>query len=217
MGRLTKQTGGFSTEELDICVDVLTTVGGNLGLLRLPPFKALRTALHPLVEARLEAYGGKNALLRKRARQQRRDEAVRVADISGNGAGSDGSSSDGGGDDGVLINQTLLRAQRLKMLEDLNRPDATQRPRLMLADGEAEVVAEATPALSGGDGGDRCCNGGNRSTSAALALAVADASSLAGVEAGVVPRVPDGVAVLTAEEERGAREAAPTVVQAPIK
>lgn len=190
------QAFGFSLEELEICVDVISIIGGNVGLLKLPAFKALRTALHPLVEARLETYGGKNALLRKKARQQKKEDAMRAA----GGADAGDSSEDGAAGDDARINQTLLRAQRLKMLEDLNKPD--QQQQLMLEHGlDADGVAPSA------------------STLAIEAVAGGEKQVDEGVPEGVaaLPLVPDGVATLTEQEEEAARNAPSVTVKAPIK
>lgn len=105
--------GGVTPEELQTAIRVVTALGDNLAVFRTRIFKPLRRALQPIVEdmtvgAEAAAGGGKSERSRKRSRlgedsqSLSAEEQLKQRDLE-------------------LINSRLMRASRLKKLEEMGR------------------------------------------------------------------------------------------------
>ena len=107
---------GLTPEDVQTAIRVVTALGNNLAVFRTRTFKPLRRALHPIVEdmkgaGDAPAGGGKSERSRKRSRfrepgedlqAQSAEEQLKQRDLE-------------------LINSRLMRAARLKKLEEMGR------------------------------------------------------------------------------------------------
>eukprot|EP00128_Syssomonas_multiformis_P016444 Colp12_sorted_trinity150504_noHs@22212 len=126
---------GFTPEELETCMKVVRVLGDNTKLFKLPPLKPLRAALHPLIEEQMKNYDAKDKTGRKRRRVEEDDEEKRIKQM-----------------EKEYINQSQLRALRLKRLEQLNE-EGKEEELLRIPDGVAitdgSVFAQGEQLLLG--------------------------------------------------------------------
>jgi len=117
---------GFSADDLESCLRVVSALGSDLAAFRSQPFKGLRGAMHPIVEEQMKNYGVKGNALGKRKRNDKS-----VAEITSLKE-----------QDKEWVNRAALRAKRLSQLEELNNasPALTNggHPLLLTHMGEVE-------------------------------------------------------------------------------
>jgi hypothetical protein len=123
---------GFSDADVEACLRVVNRLGNNINLFKLPNLKPLRAALHPLVIEQMKKYGvtppAQESAQMKSKKRRRVARADRVKDL-----------------EVEYINQSQLRALRLKQLESLNHSQGAEVPRI--PDGVAICGPERTATL----------------------------------------------------------------------
>jgi hypothetical protein len=106
---------GFSDEELIACVKVVTILGKNPNLFKLPQLRSLRGALHPLIIEQMnknyDTKGKSDNNSNRNRNKRRRDGTVDIEEYN------EQRKKDM---EEEYINQTQLRALRVKSLESLN-------------------------------------------------------------------------------------------------
>jgi hypothetical protein len=92
---------GFTDEDLETTLMVISSLGKNIPVFRSLPFKELRGALHPLIEEQMKNYDVRGTLKRKRK------DVSEIQSLKEQ--------------DKEWINRAALRAKRLAALEELNK------------------------------------------------------------------------------------------------
>lgn len=115
---------GLDTSEIEACYRVIEVLGKNPNLFKLPAFKKLRTALHPLIMEQLKSNyqttgnAFKDDSEGKRGRKRRKKDSDEIdRETRANALETE------------YINQTQLRALRMQQLESLNE-DGFEVPRV---------------------------------------------------------------------------------------
>lgn len=106
---------GLSNVDIDACCKVIELLGKNPNLFKLPAFKKLRAALHPLIMEQLKSnYQSTGSAFKDEAEGNRgRKRRKRDADVVDREARATALETE-------YINQTQLRAVRMQQLELLN-------------------------------------------------------------------------------------------------
>ena len=106
---------GLSNVDIDACCKVIEVLGKNPNLFKLPAFKKLRAALHPLIMEQLKSnYQSTGSAFKDEAEGNRnRKRRKRDADVVDREARATALETE-------YINQTQLRAVRMQQLELLN-------------------------------------------------------------------------------------------------
>jgi hypothetical protein len=110
---------GFTLSDLDVAMKVVQSLGKNIAAFKGPPFKALRGALHPLIEEQMKNYDVKG---------RKRKDTSEIQSLKEQ--------------DREWINKAALRAKRLAALEELNQAEAAGQTLMLTHKGEIEEVAQ---------------------------------------------------------------------------
>ena len=114
-----EQELGFSVSDLAITMVVIESLGRNIAAFKGPPFKALRGALHPLIEEQMKNYDVKG---------RKRKDTSEIQSLKEQ--------------DREWINKAALRAKRLAALEELNQAEAAGATLMITHKGEVEEAVQ---------------------------------------------------------------------------
>jgi hypothetical protein len=110
---------GFTIGDLETAMVVIESLGRNIAAFKGPPFKALRGALHPLIEEQMKNYDVKG---------RKRKDTSEVQSLKEQ--------------DKEWINKAALRAKRLAALEELNQAAASGATLMLTHKGEVEEAVQ---------------------------------------------------------------------------